>query len=465
MAKKLDLRNPELLPTLDSQRDLSLVDYTLLWAGMTINIAGFAIGAQLYPGLSPLMIIGAILVGYILVTALLVLTGDIGLTYGIPFTVYLRACFGYTGSIIPGLIRTVPCFFWFGFQTWVGALALDTIMKMTIGYSNLTLLIVIFGAVQVFNAIYGLKAMAKFDWIAIPLLAIVLSATFLWLLKINDATIADIIAAPSTGKSSFIFAVMGISGGWITMALNSSDLTRKLKRTDNFENQTFFQRNRNALVAEMLGLVIVGALILIVGMTAGILTGVWNPIDVVVTAFQDSSPIILIFAFLTIAFAQWSTNTAANLMPPAYILINVFPKLNFAKATIITGIIGVLIMPWKFGDYLVQFQVITSGLLGPIVGIMIADYYLIRKRMLNVNDLYEDNGQYTYKNNYNPAAMWTLAASFIAGVIIKDYAFFASFGVSIVLYVVLMKNLVLNKYEQNIGKYIPFSDQRLNDQQ
>ncbi|MGD9156339.1 MAG: cytosine permease [Bacillota bacterium] len=456
MAKKLDLKSPELLPTVDSERNLSLLDYTLLWAGMTINIAGFAVGAQLYPGLSPAMIIGAILAGYILVTALLILTGDIGLTYGIPFVVYLRVCFGYSGSIIPGLIRTIPCFFWFGFQTWVGALALDTIMKMTIGYSNLTLLIIIFGAVQVFNAIYGLKAMAKFDWIAIPMLAIVLSMTFLWLLKSHNVGIADIMAAPAKGRTSFIFAIMGIAGGWITMALNSLDLTRKLKRDEKYEEQSFWQRNKNALTAEVLGLVIVGTLILIVGMTAGILTGVWNPIDVLVKAFQNSNPFILIVAFLTIAFAQWSTNTAANLMPPAYILINIFPKFNFAKATIISGIVGLLIMPWKFGDYLVQFQVITSGLLGPIVGIMIADYYLIRKRMLNIKDMYEENGQYQYKNNYNPAAMWTLAGSFIAGVIFKNYAFFVSFGVSLVLYVILMKQLVLEKYEQNIGKYIPF---------
>jgi NCS1 family nucleobase:cation symporter-1 len=449
----MNLKSPDLLPAKDSERDLSLLDFTLLWAGMTINIAGFAIGAQLYPGISPVGILLATGVAYLMVTALLILNGDIGLKYGVPFTVYMRACFGYKGSNIPGIIRIIPCVFWFGFQTWVGALALNAIMEMTIGYSNLTILIVLFGALQVFNSIYGLKAMAKFDWVAIPLLAIVLGATMMWLLKVNNATIGDIMAASADNTTAFAFAVIGIAGGWITMALNSPDLTRKLKKGKNYdENAGFFIRNKDAIIGQVLGLIIVGALVIVVGMTAGILTGNWNPIDVIVQAFGSSNPLILIFAFLTITFAQWSTNTAANLMPPAYILINMFPKLNFAKATIIAGIVGLIIMPWKFGNYLLHFQVITSGLLGPIVGIMIADYYIIRKRNLNVKDLYEEGGQYTYKNNYNPAAILTLILSFLGGLLLTNYSFFISFGLSIILYVVLMKKMVLNVYDQRLDE-------------
>lgn len=455
----VNLKNPELLPTKLGEKDLSLLDYTLLWAGMTINIAGFAIGAQLYPNLSPVMIIAGILVAYVMVTVLLVLNGDIGMTYSIPFTVYMRACFGYKGSFIPGVIRSIPCFFWFGFQTWVGAIALDQIFKMVTGYSNVTLFIIVFAIVQIVNALYGLKAMAKFNWVAIPLLAIVLGGTMFWLLKSHSTSFSEIMSAPSDNSYPFMFAVMGIAGGWITMALNSPDLTRQLKRDKNFESESFFVRNRSAIIAQILGLVIVGTLILIVGMTAGILTGVWNPIDVIVATFGSSKPVILIFSFLTIIFAQWSTNTAANLMPPAYILMNMFPRLNFKWAVILSGIIGIIILPWKFSAYLVQFQVITSGLLGPIVGIMIADYYLIRKRKLNVKDLYEEKGQYQYKNNYNPAAILALVISFSISLFLPNYAFFIGFFLSIVLYVLFMKKIVLNKYEQNLGKIILYEDE------
>lgn len=449
------LISEELLPSKDEDRDLSLIDYTLLWAGMTINIAGFAVGSQLYPGLNPKMITLGIFVAYGIVTLLLVLTGDIGIKFGIPFAVYSRACFGYKGSYIAGLIRSIPCFFWFGFQTWVGATALNEVLKMMTGYSNVPVLIIIFGGLQIFNAIYGLKAMAKFDWIAIPLLAIVLGLMMFWLLKDNNATMVDIFSAPADNNLSFAFAVTGIAGGWITMALNSPDLARKIKRDDDYMTQSFLKRNKKSIISQVLGLVIVGALILIVGMTAGILTGVWNPIDVCIMSFQ-SKPIVLVFCFITILLAQWSTNTAANLMPPAYILLNIFPKLKFSHTTVIAGIIGIIIMPWQFSDYLVQFQAISSALLGPIAGIMISDYYFIRKQMLNVKDLYDINGQYKYKNNYNPAAIWTLLISFFIGIVTGDYAFFTSFILSLILYVVLMKKTILNKYDQNIGKYIPY---------
>ena len=310
MEKASRLKSPELLPLRPEERDLSMVDFTLLWAGMTINIAAFSVGAQLYPGLAPVKILYAILVAYLLVTLLLVLNGDIGLKYGVPFSVYMRACFGYRGAVIPGILRSIPCFFWFGFQTWVGALALNTIVKMSLGYSNLTVMILFFGAIQILNASHGLKAMAKFDWLAIPMLAVVFGVIFMWLLETNDATIVDVLAAPAENTYSFSFAVMGISGGWITMALNSPDLTRKL-RCKNLEGG-FWKRNKNSIIGPLVGLVLMGGFVLLVGMTSGILTGTWNPVDVVIKTFDSSNTPALIIAFLTIAFAQWSTNTAGQ---------------------------------------------------------------------------------------------------------------------------------------------------------
>lgn len=449
-----DLCNKDLLPTTLSGRTLSFIDFTLLWAGMTVNIAGFAIGAQLYPQLAPVSVLWAIFAAYMMVTLLLVLNGDMGIKYGITFAVYMRACYGYKGSWIPGLIRTIPCFFWFGFQTWVGALALDSVVSMLTGFSNLTLWIVLFGALQVVNAVYGLKAMAKFDLVAIPMLAIVFIAIFLWLLKSNDASfIADILYAPAENTYSMTFAIMGIAGGWITMALNSPDLTRQLKIKPQ-GNQGFVARNTIPFAGQFLGLVLAGTLILLVGLTSSILLGEWNPIDVVAKTFGPDKPMILFICFITITFAQWSTNTAANLMPPTYILLNSFPRLTYASATVISGIIGLVIMPWKFCDYLVQFQVFSSSLLGPICGIMIADYYLIRKMTLNVAELYKTDGMYTYANGFNPAAIITTVGAFVVGYFTPDYAFFVTFVIGLFGYVGLMKAMVLPRYEQNIGEEV-----------
>lgn len=446
--------NKDLLPTKTSDRSLNFIDFTLLWAGMTVNIAGFAIGAQFYPQLAPVSVLWAIFAAYMMVTVLLVLNGDMGIKYGITFAVYMRACYGYRGSWIPGVIRTIPCFFWFGFQTWVGALALDSVVNMLTGFSSLTAWIIIFGALQVGNAIYGLKAMAKFDWVAIPMLAIVFLAIFFWLLKANDASFTtDILYAPAQNTYSMAFAIMGIAGGWITMALNSPDLTRQLKIKGKVAD-SFVARNTIPFAGQVMGLVLAGALILIVGLTASILTGEWNPIDVVAKTFGPDKPIILFVCFLTITLAQWSTNTAANLMPPTYILLNSFPKLSYAQATIISGIIGIVIMPWEFSDYLVQFQVFSSSLLGPVCGIMLADYYIIRKMMLNIPDLYKANGQYAYARGFNPAAVIATAISFVGGFFLPDYAFFVTFVIGSLGYIVLMRSMVLPKYEQHIGREV-----------
>jgi nucleobase:cation symporter-1, NCS1 family len=454
MAQNMELKSPELLPTGKHDRDLGFMSFTFLWAGMAIELAGFMTAAQLYPGLAPTSILLGVGIGLLIVTLLLVLIGDIGTSYGVPFIVYMRACFGYKGAQIPGVLRVFPCMFWFGFQTFIAANALNVIMEILTGYSNVTLLIILFGAVQILNAAYGLKAMAKFDWIAVPLLVILFAVSIMWLFNVNNTNFLNILASPSDNSIPLSIALLATAGGWITMALNSSDLTRKLKNNGESSDLGFFTRNRTAIFGQIIGLVLIGLMIGVVGMTFGVVTGYWDPVEIMTQVFGSANLLILIPAFLVIAFSQWSTNTAVNLMPPAYILINLFPKLNFAKGVIIAGILGLILMPWKFGAYLVAFQVFSSGLLGPIAGIMIADYYFIRKMKLNVKDLYEEGGQYTYKNNYNPAAIWTLALSSIAGFFMNDYAFFVSFGLSLIFYVVFMKTMVLNKYEQNIGKVI-----------
>lgn len=441
------LRSPELLPTTESNRTLSLLDYTLLWAGMTISIAGFGVGAQLYLGgmSSPLILCG-VLVAYLLVTALSTLIGDIGTRYGLPFTVIIRSSFGHKGSILAGLLRCIPCFFWFGFQTWAGALALNTIIHTWTGFDNLTLFILLFAIAQILNALFGLEAQAKFDWIAVPALAIVLVALMVWLLYAYDATLPDVLGAAGMGtpQFGFPFAVAGIAGGWITMTLNAPDLSRQIPHREHWEQMSFLGRNRDAIIGQILGLVIVGALILIVGTTSGILTGDWNPITVAANSFANK-PVITIICLLAIAFAQWSTNTTANLMPPAYILLNIFPKLRFWMTTIISGVIGLVIMPWMFADYLVQFQALSSALLGPIVGIMLADYYIIRRGKLDVDRLYQRESEFNYVKGFNPAALLSLLISFALALLAGDYAFFAGLLVSVGCYALIMRGYELKR--------------------
>lgn len=459
--KNEHLQSKELMPTSKSDRTMSLPDYIILWAGMTINIVAFSLGAQYYnggAGLSPITMIWVMLIGYGLVTILTALVGDIGTQYGIPFIAYIRAPFGYKGSHLAGFIRALPGLYWFGFLTFIGAGAMNHIMGIIFpGFSNMTLMLILFTALQIGNAMYGVKAMAKFDWIAIPSLGILFSAILVMTLIKYNITIPEIITTPAEGGYSIPFAIAGIAGGWITMALNGSDLSREIERYENYKEMSFFKRNKRALIGQIAGLMFVGVVTMLIGMSAGITTGFWDLNDVIPDLFGNTNTLVLILCYLAVVFAQWSTNTAANLLPPSLVLLNVFPKMKFSISTIICGVLSVAIMPWRIqstGGFLVIVQNWISQMLGPLIGIMLTDYYLIRKCKLNVHDLFIADGQYKYGNGYNYSAIIALITSFIIGRFTGGYAFFVGLFSSVFIYYFLMKKYTLKKYNQNLGETI-----------
>ncbi|MDO5142599.1 MAG: cytosine permease [Eubacteriales bacterium] len=459
--KNKSLRSQELLPTQEKDRTMSLADYILLWAGMTINIVAFSLGAQYYDGgngLSPVTMIWVMLVGYGIVTVFTTMVGDIGTKYGIPFAAFIRAPFGYKGSCVASVIRALPGMYWFGFLTYVGAEALNHIIGMFIpGFDNVTLMIIVFAIVQILNTMYGLEAMAKFDWIAIPALAIMFGAILVTTLTKYNISIPDIMGTQTAGGYPIPYAIAGIAGGWITMALNGSDLSRQIKHVEGYEKMSFFGRNRRAIVGQVIGLMFVGVFTMLIGAASGIVSGYWDLNDVIPDLFTNK--VALVLCFLTLAFAQWSTNTAANLMPPSMAMLNIFPKMSYKLSVTICGVISILMMPWKLesqGGFLVMVQGWISQMLGPIIGVMLVDYFLIRKMKLNVKDLYCADGQYNYYKGFNISAILTLVISFVFGLFCGSYAFFAGLGCSVVLYYILMKNVTMKKYEQHIGEEILF---------
>lgn len=462
ITETLRLRSKELLPSSDSNRTMSLFDYIILWAGMTINIVAFSLGAQYYnggKGLSPWTLVLVMFIGYGIVTLITSMIGDIGTKYGLPFAVYIRAPFGYKGANIAGFIRAIPGLYWFGFLTWIGAGSLNKIMGILFdGFDNLSLMIIIFAAVQILNTMYGLKAMAKFGWIAIPSLAVMFTGILIATLNKYNITIPEIMTIKTEGGYSFAFAVTGIAGGWLTMALNGSDLSREIKRYPDYQNMNFFQRNKRAILGQVVGLMFVGIITMLIGVASGITSGFWDLNDVVPDLFSGNNT-ILILCFIVIVFAQWSTNTAANLLPPALVLLNFSPKIKYWMSTIICGVISIGMMPWKIqssGGFLVDIQSWISQMLGPIIGIMITDYFIIRKCKLNVKDLYTAGGQYEYSNGFNLSAIISLFGAFFIGLLFGDYAFFMGTVVSMLIYYLLMKFITLKKYNQNIGEEIFF---------
>ena len=447
--KGISLKGTDNMPTKDEERSMSSLSFLIVWIGIAVQLVTFISAAQLYPSLSPMEIMIACLLGNIIVAILLVLTGDIGIRYGIPYAVYIRACFGYLGTHIPAFIRALPAIFWFGFQTWMGAFALNTIMDILIGYSNLTLLVILFGAVQIINTAFGFDAIVKIEWIASP--AIIIIGLILQYIIMNryNLTFGDIFAIKGDGGLSFGYGIVVMMGVYITMALNTCDFTRFLKVSKENRKGNWWAVNKGSFYAQSIGLISSMLIFTLIGLTSGIATGNWNPIEVIVDVLGVESPLVLILCLLFVIFAQWSSNISANLMPPGYIVVNFFPrKINFATGAIIAGVAGLLIQPWRLADSTPQVLVAITALLAPIVGIMICDYYLLRKTRLNIDDLYNIDGQYKYWKNVNPAAVIAYIPACLSVFYFSDYGFFTAFIISIVLYYVLMKYWIGKKYYQ-----------------
>lgn len=443
----ISLTGPDIMPTKDSDRNISNIGFTMLWIGITIQLVVFVSAAQLYPALSPVQILIACLIGNLIVGLLLALTGDIGVKYGIPYAVYIRACFGYLGTHIPAFIRALPAIFWFGFQTWMGAYALNTIVDVLIGYSNLNLFIIVFGIVQIANTAFGMSAIQALEWIAAPTILIVGIIMEVMLLKHYDLTIGSILSIKGEGGLTIGYAVAVMMGNYITMALNAPDFTRFLKVKN--KRGSWWQANKGSYWSQNIGLVCSMVLMTFIGITSGVATGNWNPIDVIVETLGKENPFVLVVCLTFVILAQWSSNISANLLPPGYIIVNFFPrKINFPTAAIIAGVIGLVMMPWKFADHTPIILLAISALLSPIVGIMITDYYLLRKRKLNIKELYTVNGQYKYWKNINPAAIIAYIPAGLSVFMFPDFGFVSAFLISSVLYYFLMKYWIVKSYPQ-----------------
>lgn len=425
--------NPALLPAPPEKKTVKMLSYTLVWCGMVINMGGFTMGAQFVPALSPYKFLLAIMVAYIFVCAIIALTSDIGLTYGVPWATYIRAPFGYFGAKLPTVTRLIPQFFWCGFQTWLGASALSTISDILFGMSNFYVFIVVLMALQVINAAFGMGAIAKFDWIAIPCLALLIGSVATYLLISNGVTIPEVFATPSTGGGNFWLAATSISGVWLTTALNGMDFARTLAHRPEHDSPSFFVRNSRIIIAVIIALLLFGASVLLTGMISGLLTGVWNPISMVTAAFQNNN-VILILAMLTVIFAQWSTNIGAALLPAGFMWCNLFPKMNYKVGVILTGTIALVACPWLLAPHISTVTAVFAALMGPIGGIIISDYYLVRKRNLDLDILFDPTRN---KVNYKALAVYIICT--IASLLFTAYAFFVGFGLSLVAYFLVMR--------------------------
>ncbi len=417
-----------------------------------------------------------IFLGNLIVLVPMILDAHAGTLYGIPFPVYCRASFGTMGANVPALLRALVACGWFGIQTWIGG---DAIYKIGVtifkwnaapptNWLGITfphfVCFLFFWAINMAVIYRGIDTIRWLLNIKAPLL-IVLGLVLLGWAYNKAGGFGPILSQPSAFDAGqpkagqffgfFFPALTGMVGFWATLSLNIPDFSRYAKS------------QRDQIVGQALGLPLTMALYSFIGVAVTSATTIifgetiWNPVDVL-TRFQN--PIVLVIAMLSLCVATLATNIAANVVSPANDIANLSPRrISFRLGGLITGIIGVLMMPWKLvadpTGYIFTWLIAYSALLGPIGGILIADYFVYRHRKLNLNALYNPNGEYSYMGGFSFVAIIALvvgALPSLPGFLVNikalnpssvpdfvtqfyNYAWFIGFAVAFVVYLALRK--------------------------
>lgn len=429
-----------ILPTLTGQRPISMFGYAWIWVGIAVIIATFSLGASGVGGGVPLgSVILTILLANIGIGLFMLLTADIGTEHGLSFAVYLRAPFGIHGTHLPAVSRGLVAAMWFGIQTYLGALALNGIIEFLTGFDNWVLWYVAFGAVQVANTALGIKAVERLAALAAPCIIAISVWMYFTLEGIATTQGLNIWNFRAEDEMSLVVLFIANLGFWSTLAIDIPNLTRFVKTTPGAKG--FFQRNRNVFLAQLVALPVTQALVAGIGGVSFIATGNWNPIEVIQGEGQGLSLVALL---ALVVLAQWSTNNSANLIPAALTVINLSPRqINYKLGVVIAGVVGALCFPWAILNNLFVFLGYYGAFLSAIGGIMVADYYVLRQRRLNVPELYRLDGQFRYADGFNWAGLlaWGLAGG--VACYFSSYAFVIGFPVGFALYLLLMKAVVL----------------------
>lgn len=420
----------DLLPTLPHKRTWNFMHYATLWMGSVHNIPNYlAVGALFAVGLSVSQVFLAIITASLIISVMMVANGLASAQYGIPFSLLLRATFGNKGAMIIGVLRgVIASVFWFGFQTFAGSQALEILIsKIYPSFSNLggnlTILgltvpnIICFGLFWIVNILFiirGIEMLRGFSTYLFMLVYVVFGGMAIWAINLAGGMqpiIEYSTSTPLTGNITFVFlgGVAAIVSSWAAPIVSVSDFTR-------------YATSVKQIIGQPVGLVITYALFavtsisIIVGSEIAFGVPIWNILDVI-TYFDH--PFTIALTVLTLCLTTLSVNVTGNIIPAGYQMATLFPKkLSFTSGAMIIAIIGVVIMPWKLMENSTSIFVLLNtigALLGPVAGIMVADYFFIAKRHIAVTDLYANKNRYVYNNGFHVKAIVVVIISSLIG--------------------------------------------------
>lgn len=419
------LVNDDLIAVPQSKRTWTTGNYAALWVSMSLCIPTYMLASSLIDGgMNWWQAIITIFLGNLVVLIPMVLNGHAGAKYGIPFPVFARASFGVVGANIPAILRAIVACGWFGIQTWIGGFSLYLLLKiwwpsieklhpifpasfgLETGPAITFLLFWLLNMVVVYLGVDSIKKLLVFKAFFLPFAAL---ALLFWAISAGHG-LGPILAQPSKFENSAAFwhyffpALTGMVGFWATLSLNIPDFTRYAKSQRAQVVGQAIALPTSMTLFSFIGVVVTSATMIIYGET------IWDPL---VLAGKFESKFLVTIAMISVMISTLATNIAANIVSPANDFANISPsKISFKTGGYITGIIGILIMPWKLiadpSGYIFTWLIAYSGLLGPIGGIMIVDYYFINNKNLVLDDLYKLKGIYTFKKGFNIIAIIAL---------------------------------------------------------
>jgi NCS1 family nucleobase:cation symporter-1 len=459
MSSKIEsspLYNHDLAPTTPAQRTWGTYAFAALWVSMSVNILTYMLAASLIQGgMDWKQAVITVLIGNTIVLAPMLLNAHPGAKYGVPFPVLARASFGVLGANVPAVLRALVACGWFGIQTWIGGEAISTLVAVIYpGWRDFSggaaVCFLAFWAINLAVILMGVEYIRKVQGISAPILLGVGLLLLGWAYT-NAGGFGPMLSAPSKFATTGDFlkflipALNGTVGFWATVSLNIPDFTRFARgQREQIVGQAI------ALPATMtlysfIGVAVTSATVLIYG------SAIWDPVQLL---SRFKSPVAVIISLLAILLATLNVNIGANVVSPANDFSNLWPRgISFKTGGVITCFMGIAMMPWKLladhKTFIFGWLGGYAAFLGPIAGIMICDYFIIRKRILLVDDLYLRGGFYEFARGFNWRAVGALgvgAAVALAGLVIPDirflydYSWFVGFFVSFAAYYFLMQS-------------------------
>ncbi len=408
------LWNDDLRPCTRAEHTWNGSAYATLWIGMCLCIPTYSLASGMISlGMNWFEAVSAIFLGSVVVLIPILLVSHAGTRYGIPYPVFARLWFGVRGAHLPALARALIAAGWFGINSWFGGLALDAIATRVIApwgaiAGHGAIAFAVFWVVNVAIAMRGPQAIERLATIAAPTVGFGALALFGWAV-LRTGSVGAMLAAPPTLHGgafwgAFFASVIGVISFWATMALNIPDFSRYAKT------------QRGQLLGQTLSMPIAMALFAFVGIAVTSATQIvygkalWNPVELIL---KFPTPVVVI-AGAIVMLSSITINVGANVVAPARAFENLWPaRITFAVGAVLTGVLSLAMQPWyvlaEFSRYIFGWLGTYGALLGPIDGIAIADYWLVRARRIDLLALYSPAGRYAYRAGFNLRAIAAVA--------------------------------------------------------